>query len=210
MIQYFIPLGVLSYTYSRISFVVWGIQHDRPSVGQVNLNRNTRTDTRSRKVRLYFKSNNKDLYVILNLYFFQAVLLTLAVVVGFLLAWGPLNIDIILRHDRKLTNEYISIACHWLAMSHCFYNPLIYAWINNSFKVAFKDVYMKVVCCVKTGNGAISRCNNGTKSSFSTNMSTRKWKSYRKISITPEPYALVRQDPSCAGTRKHHEKETRY
>lgn len=205
MVQYFIPLGVLLFTYSRITFVVWGIQHDSKGHGEINLNRSSKADKRSQKVGkstfwnvfipnswvLSFHEWMNNLTFLTASFPFQAVILTLAVVIGFTLAWLPYNVNyIIRRHNPSLTNEYISIACHWLAMSHSFYNPMIYAYQSNTFRNAFTDVYRQILCCVKSqaSIGMSARCRD--QSSFSTRMSTVRWKSYRKISITPEPINL--------------------
>lgn len=36
------------------------------------------------------------------------------------------------------------IACHWLAMSNCCYNPIVYCWMNDKFRYGFRYAFR---CC---------------------------------------------------------------
>jgi len=36
------------------------------------------------------------------------------------------------------------IACHWLAMSNCCYNPIVYCWMNDRFRTGFQYAFR---CC---------------------------------------------------------------
>lgn len=33
------------------------------------------------------------------------------------------------------------IACHWLAMSNCCYNPIVYCWMNDKFRIGFRYAF---------------------------------------------------------------------
>jgi len=33
------------------------------------------------------------------------------------------------------------IACHWLAMSNCCYNPIVYCWMNDKFRYGFRYAF---------------------------------------------------------------------
>ena len=70
------------------------------------------------------------------------------VVVAFALSWLPLHTFTLLHdfipslYDRITKDEdhermyYASFyACHWLAMSNSFANPIIYGFMNESFRV---------------------------------------------------------------------------
>jgi hypothetical protein len=71
--------------------------------------------------------------------------MTLLVVVGYTLAWLPLNLFQLYMvrpsEESPLPHiEYVFFSVHWLAMAHTAYNPLIYAWINIRFRSAFLQV----------------------------------------------------------------------
>jgi len=78
--------------------------------------------------------------------------MTLCVVVGYTLAWLPLNLFLLYTELTRLWNpdpnfvpdipniEYIFFVVHWLAMAHTTYNPIIYAWINIKFRSTFYQV----------------------------------------------------------------------
>jgi len=135
---------------------------------------------------------------------YWVIWLALAVSDAFLIPLGfyekrfPYNLTYIIRRHYPLISEiqefqYISIACHWLAMSHCFYNPVIYIFVNSSFKKAFKDVYVKICCSFRTEIDEIDKKSKTTKyfSNFTKNRasssSVSNWKNfYSKISMTKE------------------------
>jgi hypothetical protein len=67
------------------------------------------------------------------------------VVVGYTLAWLPLNLFQLYMvrpsEEYHLPNiETVFFSVHWLAMAHTGYNPLIYAWLNMNFRSAFLQV----------------------------------------------------------------------
>jgi hypothetical protein len=69
----------------------------------------------------------------------------LMVVIGYTLAWLPLNLFQLYMvrssEESPLPHiEYVFFSVHWLAMAHTAYNPLIYAWINTRFRSAFLQV----------------------------------------------------------------------
>lgn len=50
---------------------------------------------------------------------------------------------------------YVYLACHWLAMSHCCANPLIYCWMNSRFRQGFRQALGRLCCgrCSSLGMG---------------------------------------------------------
>ena len=71
------------------------------------------------------------------------MMITVVIIYG--LCWLPLHtITIIGDVHRSIWNyEYIQpiwIGCHWLAMSNCCYNPMVYCWMNSRFRNGFKHV----------------------------------------------------------------------
>lgn len=60
-------------------------------------------------------------------------------------------------HNTKLTQWefiiYIWFIFHWLAMSHCCYNPIIYCYMNARFRIGFLQILYFVpgirrCCCI--------------------------------------------------------------
>lgn len=63
----------------------------------------------------------------------------------------------ILMHNTELTQWefiiYVWFIFHWLAMSHCCYNPLIYCYMNARFRIGFLQILYFVpgirrCCCI--------------------------------------------------------------
>jgi hypothetical protein len=47
-----------------------------------------------------------------------------------------------LQHDYIfLYIEYVFILCHWPAMAHTTFNWVVYGWMNNTFRVGFREVW---------------------------------------------------------------------
>ncbi|XP_053651877.1 RYamide receptor-like isoform X1 [Cherax quadricarinatus] len=135
LLQYFLPLAVLIFTYSRIAMVVWG----KKNLGETP----ARMDRIARSKRKMIK-------------------MMLACVLAYTLAWLPLNLYIVLRDIPSLfdaLSERVHLTLffivHWLAMSHTCYNPVIYFWMNSSFRVEY---YRALRCfpCVVDGHLASS------------------------------------------------------
>ncbi|KAL0281365.1 UNVERIFIED_CONTAM: hypothetical protein PYX00_002371 [Menopon gallinae] len=61
------------------------------------------------------------------------------VVVVFTICWLPFNVMMLMiDHIRSWEGvAYMWFAFHWLAMSHTCYNPIIYAYMNNRFRMGF-------------------------------------------------------------------------
>jgi hypothetical protein len=75
----------------------------------------------------------------------QTVVMMLMVVIGYTLAWLPLNLFQLYMvrpsEESPLPHiETVFFSVHWLAMAHTAYNPLIYAWMNIRFRSAFLQV----------------------------------------------------------------------
>ncbi|CAG7828596.1 unnamed protein product [Allacma fusca] len=76
------------------------------------------------------------------------------VVAGYTLAWLPMNgINLVMDLFPSVATpsyfKYVYVTCHWLAMAHTTYNPLIYAWINSRFRTAFRATLAKVKCSLR-------------------------------------------------------------
>ncbi|XP_050720763.1 RYamide receptor-like [Eriocheir sinensis] len=117
LLQYFLPLTVLVFTYSRIAMVVWG----KRTLGETP----ARVDRIARSKR-------------------KTVKMMAACVVAYTLAWLPLNLYIVLADVPGLldllpdtTHVLLFFTVHCLAMSHTCYNPIIYFWMNGQFRAAY-------------------------------------------------------------------------
>ncbi|KAG8190287.1 hypothetical protein JTE90_025799 [Oedothorax gibbosus] len=145
VLQYFFPLTVLLYTYTRIAVVVWG---NKPP-GEAEDLRDQRLAASKRKM----------------------VKMMITVVTVFSLCWLPLNILIVAgdQDERIWQYEnivYIWFVCHWLAMSHASYNPIIYCWMNSKFREGFCQIGRNLACAkirsrYKDDN-MLHRCNTYT------------------------------------------------
>ncbi|XP_076647991.1 RYamide receptor isoform X2 [Halictus rubicundus] len=115
VLQYVIPIVVLVFTYASIAVVVWG---KRPP-GEAENVRDKRMARSKRKM----------------------VKMMVTVVIVFTICWLPFNILILIIDGPLLKNwsglPFIWMGLHWLAMSHSCYNPVIYCWMNASFRSGF-------------------------------------------------------------------------
>ncbi|XP_076290852.1 RYamide receptor isoform X2 [Lasioglossum baleicum] len=116
VLQYVIPITVLIFTYASIAVVVWG---KRPP-GEAENVRDQRMARSKRKM----------------------VKMMVTVVIVFTICWLPFNIiTLIIDNKPKLRSwsglPFVWMVLHWLAMSHSCYNPVIYCWMNASFRSGF-------------------------------------------------------------------------
>lgn len=65
----------------------------------------------------------------------------------------------ILMHNTGLSDWepliYVWFIFHWLAMSHCCYNPVIYCYMNARFRIGFLQILyfipgIRRCCCINT------------------------------------------------------------
>ncbi|XP_074597565.1 RYamide receptor-like [Brevipalpus obovatus] len=125
ILQYFFPLIVLVVTYTRIAMVVWG----KTTPGEAEDARDRRLAASKRKM----------------------IKMMITCVTAFTLCWLPFNIlSLLLEHfPELLTTDYIGYVyflCHWLAMSHACYNPIIYCWMNSRYREGFKYLLRWLPC----------------------------------------------------------------
>ncbi|KAI5646493.1 7 transmembrane receptor (rhodopsin family) domain-containing protein [Phthorimaea operculella] len=121
LLQFALPLCALVGTYARIASAVWG---GRPP-GEAQTLRDSRMQRSKRKM----------------------IKMMVAVVVVFTVCWLPINVFIVLwtiygDDDAWATwtgTPYVWFGCHWLAMSHSCYNPIIYCYMNTRYRRGFKQ-----------------------------------------------------------------------
>ncbi|XP_044584679.1 RYamide receptor-like isoform X2 [Cotesia glomerata] len=116
ILQYFVPLVVLMFTYTSIGIRVWG---KRPP-GEAENVRDQRMARSKRKV----------------------IKMMMTVVLVFTICWLPFNVLMLFMDPNS---EFVAwkglpyawATLHWLAMSHSCYNPVIYCWMNARFRSGF-------------------------------------------------------------------------
>ena len=79
------------------------------------------------------------------------VKMMITVVIIYMLCWLPLHtITLIGDADPSIYSyKYIQpmwAVCHWLAMSNCCYNPMVYCWMSSKFRAGFKYVFRGLPC----------------------------------------------------------------
>ncbi|XP_070545492.1 RYamide receptor-like [Ptychodera flava] len=110
IITYVIPLCALGLTYFLVGRRLWG----RNLPGNAHRNRDM-TNSRSK----------------------QKVIKMLAIIVClFAFCWLPLNtLNVLGRFDVHVDKKVIIyFCCHWLAMANSFINPIVYGFLNDSFR----------------------------------------------------------------------------
>ncbi|XP_011424245.3 G-protein coupled receptor 83-like isoform X2 [Crassostrea angulata] len=113
IIQYFIPLTIIGFSYGRIVRKLWRRTH----LGAVTHSQQ-RSQNRAKR---------------------KSIKLLITVVVIFALCWMPLNLYHILTdfHPDATVFRYDStvfFVFHWIAISSTCYNPFVYCWMNESFR----------------------------------------------------------------------------
>jgi hypothetical protein len=69
----------------------------------------------------------------------KTIKMLMLVVVLFALCWFPLNCYVLLLSSKVIhTNNAVYFVFHWFAMSSTCYNPFIYCWLNENFRVELK------------------------------------------------------------------------
>lgn len=119
---------------------------------------------------------------------FQMVKMMITVVIIYALCWLPLHTITIAGdlHPTVWNFPYIQvvwIACHWLAMSNCCYNPIVYCWMNSKFRNGFKYI-LRWCPCVHYVEGKTD-ANKMTR--LHTYVSTVKTTAHERIVHTSSP-----------------------
>ena len=79
------------------------------------------------------------------------VKMMIIVVIIYAFCWLPFHTITLIgeRHPSIWDYQYcqvIWISCHWLAMSNCCYNPMVYCWMNSKFRNGFRYVLRFCPC----------------------------------------------------------------
>ncbi|CAD5221158.1 unnamed protein product [Bursaphelenchus xylophilus] len=116
VVQYAIPLLVLTYTFARILFALR--RNNFPSSSRISQPRNLERDKR------------------------KIVKMLALVVIIFMVCWLPYQLyhmfpEFFMGKDDTNFGTYRYLFFYWLAMSACMYNPIIYCVFSARFRVGF-------------------------------------------------------------------------
>ena len=80
----------------------------------------------------------------------------ITVVIIYAICWLPLHTVTLVgdTHEEIWNFKYIQIvwiSCHWLAMSNCCYNPMVYCWMNSTFRNGFRYI-LRFCPCIDLNN----------------------------------------------------------
>uniref|UniRef100_A0A8C6C7D6 G protein-coupled receptor 83 n=1 Tax=Monodon monoceros TaxID=40151 RepID=A0A8C6C7D6_MONMO len=113
ILLYILPLLLISVAYARVAKKLWLCN----TIGDVTT----------------------EQYLALRRKKKKTIKMLMLVVVLFALCWFPLNCYVLLLSSKVIhTSNALYFAFHWIAMSSTCYNPFIYCWLNENFRVALK------------------------------------------------------------------------
>ncbi|XP_060682541.1 G-protein coupled receptor 83-like [Hemiscyllium ocellatum] len=112
---YVLPLLIITITYTTVAKKLWL----RNAIGDVTTEQ-------------YFAHRRKKK---------KTIKMLMLVVIVFAVCWFPLNCYVVLISSQTIhTNNALYFAFHWFAMSSTCYNPFIYCWLNESFRLELKSL----------------------------------------------------------------------
>ncbi|XP_072899428.1 G-protein coupled receptor 83-like [Hemitrygon akajei] len=115
MMLYVLPLLIITVTYTTVAKKLWF----RNAIGDVTTEQ-------------YFAHRRKKK---------KTIKMLMLVVVVFAVCWFPLNCYVVLVSSQIIhTNNALYFAFHWFALSSTCYNPFIYCWLNESFRLELKSL----------------------------------------------------------------------
>ncbi|XP_059960899.1 G-protein coupled receptor 83 isoform X2 [Mesoplodon densirostris] len=113
ILLYILPLLIISVAYARVAKKLWLCN----TIGDVTT----------------------EQYLALRRKKKKTIKMLMLVVVLFALCWFPLNCYVLLLSSKVIhTSNALYFAFHWIAMSSTCYNPFIYCWLNENFRVELK------------------------------------------------------------------------
>ncbi|XP_053569728.1 G-protein coupled receptor 83-like [Bombina bombina] len=115
LLLYLLPLLIISITYTRLAKKLWM----RNAIGDITTEQ-----------YITHRKNKK-----------KSIKMLVLVVVVFAVCWFPLNCYVVLISSLGIkTKNTLYFSLHWFAMSSTCYNPFIYCWLNESFRLELKSL----------------------------------------------------------------------
>ncbi|XP_012889757.1 PREDICTED: probable G-protein coupled receptor 83 [Dipodomys ordii] len=75
----------------------------------------------------------------------QTLKMLMTVVLVYTISWLPLNLYLVLLSSESISsNNGLYFFLHWLAISSSCYNPYIYCWLSDSFRIEVQKVIMEI------------------------------------------------------------------
>lgn len=75
----------------------------------------------------------------------QTLKMLMTVVLLYAISWLPLNIYLVLLSSESISSHNgLYFFLHWLAISSSCYNPYIYCWLSDSFRIEVQKVIMEI------------------------------------------------------------------
>ena len=127
------------------------------------------------------------------------VKMMLAVVVIYAICWLPLHVitligDAIPRVVWRVEHiQSIWVVCHWVAMSSCAYNPIVYCWMNSSFRRGFATAF-RCTCFRLNARGPEARRRSWTWRTVRSTISSHR--------LVPIHRGTMRRDSGSLGNFK--------
>lgn len=128
LLQYFLPLMIMMCTYLHIGYMIWIKQ----APGEADSNRDMRIASSKRKT----------------------LKMLVAVVITYALTWLPLHAltimgDINPNLYNHMHTHIMWLTFHFVAFSNSGTNPIIYCYMNKTFRVGFNLFFSKIFCINK-------------------------------------------------------------
>ncbi|XP_043913127.1 probable G-protein coupled receptor 83 [Protopterus annectens] len=115
LLLYLLPLVIITVTYSRLAKKLWL----RNAIGDITTEQ-----------YITHRKNKK-----------KSIKMLVLVVLVFAVCWFPLNCYVVLVSSLRIrAKNLLYFALHWFAMSSTCYNPFIYCWLNESFRLELKSL----------------------------------------------------------------------
>ncbi|KAG3272418.1 G-protein coupled receptor 83 [Ictidomys tridecemlineatus] len=75
----------------------------------------------------------------------QTLKMLMTVVLVYTISWLPLNLYLVLLSSESISSHNgLYFFLHWLAISSSCYNPYIYCWLSDSFRIEVQKVIMEI------------------------------------------------------------------
>ncbi|CAO2623633.1 G-protein coupled receptor 83 [Lemmus lemmus] len=75
----------------------------------------------------------------------QTLKMLMLVVLLYAISWVPLNVYLVLLSSETISSHNgLYFFLHWLAISSSCYNPYIYCWLSDSFRIEVQKVIMEI------------------------------------------------------------------